>query len=114
MGTQTASEYHRVMQEVFNLGGRPVRNSPIAVRGERFSLTRGAIRYDDGLSVSEYLVVQVLHPSLERVQRFVLFDADDFDDAYAELDAQWLDSLSSDDAEAVHAQLRERADDRPD
>ena len=24
MGTQTASEYHRVMQEVFDLGGRPV------------------------------------------------------------------------------------------
>jgi len=50
---------------------------------------------------------QVLDPSLDRFQRFVLFDPDDFDDTYAELDARWLDSLSSDEAEKARHRLRE-------
>ncbi len=105
MGTHEASDYHDVMQQVFELGGRPVKNSPLAVRGERFSLTRGAIRYDDGRSVSEYLVVQVLDASHERVLRFILFDPDDFEAAYAELDAQWLGSLPDDEAAARRDRL---------
>jgi len=97
--------FREVLEHIFAFGGRVPRNRPVAVRGERFALTHGPIEYDDGRSVVDMLVVHVADESLRHIERNVLFDGEDFEEAYETLDQLWLDSLPANTATTIRTSL---------
>lgn len=97
--------HREAVEAVLELGGLVAPHQPLAVRGERFSLARFLIEYDDGRSVNAHLIVQIIDESLTCVERNVLFDEDDFESAYETMDRYWLASQSTETAATICAAL---------
>jgi class 3 adenylate cyclase len=75
----------------------------LATRGDALSLHRGVYRgqRDSGFAWEYDLLVVTQLGSEGRVEETVWFDSDDIDTAVTELDARYVDGLSSDGAEAA-------------
>lgn len=94
------------ISDLHELGGRVLPHRPVAVRGDRFSLAEVTIEYEDGRSVVQFLIVNMLDESLEQIELSVLLDDDDYELAYQTLDSLWLSSLPTDAAAGIRSSLQ--------
>lgn len=84
------AELTKVARALFEMPtGCPLTTTPFAVRGSRLALTRDTYRDPEDAVVAEHLTLTEVGEG-ELICDSVLFDPDDLDAAFAELDARYL------------------------
>lgn len=92
-----AEAYITNFRTLQDLGMRSPRNEILAIRGDNLALGRSAMLDADGNEIATLTLVDLAPDGL--FQRFVWFDADDYDAAFEELDDRFL---ASDEATDLH------------